>query len=80
MENGVGATQPRKLTTMTELSGSKDEDEKEPENEHQSRYFVNEEKVIRNHLKLNVALQFTQIILFCLAVSIFDWAHVVVSS
>jgi hypothetical protein len=51
----------------------------EPETEHQARYFVNEEKVVRNHLKLNIALQLGQVVLFLLAVSVFDWAHVVAS-
>jgi len=53
--------------------------DEEPETEQQALYFTNEEKVVRNHLKLNVALQLGQIVLFLMAVSVFDWAHFVAS-
>jgi hypothetical protein len=44
------------IETHTKSSPATKEEAGEPETEHQARYFVNEEKVIRNHLKLNVAL------------------------
>lgn len=42
----------------------------------QAQYFLNEEKVIRNHLKLNVGINFIQVILFILTLTILDWTHV----
>ena len=42
----------------------------------QAQYFVNEEKVIRNHLKLNVGSQIVQIVIFLLGVTVLDWTHV----
>jgi len=47
----------------------------EPEFE-QAQYFMNEEKVIRNHLKLNVGLNVIQVIMFILTLTILDWTHV----
>jgi hypothetical protein len=37
---------------------------------------MNEEKVIKNHLKLNIGMHAAQIILFILTLTIFDWSHV----
>lgn len=32
--------------------------------------------MIRNHIKLNIFLQLTQIVLFIVAAVVFDWTHV----
>ncbi|CDW87551.1 UNKNOWN [Stylonychia lemnae] len=56
--------------------GSSDGDEYDQDVQiEQQQYFVNEEKVIKNHLKLNLGLQGAQIIIFILAILIFDWTH-----
>lgn len=64
-------------------SGSKGQEADEEEgadSEHQALYFVNEEKVIRNHLKLNFTLQSIQIFVLLLAMTFFDWAHVIINT
>ena len=45
-----------------------------------NQYFSNEEKVIRNHLKLNLGLQILQLILFLVAALSFEWAQVLIDS
>jgi hypothetical protein len=45
-----------------------------------NQYFSNEEKVIRNHLKLNLGLQIVQLIIFLVAVSSFEWATITIIS
>eukprot|EP00347_Sterkiella_histriomuscorum_P006033 403354322 len=46
----------------------------------QAIYFQNEEKVIKNHLKLNIGFQVVHIVLFILAIMIFDWTHLSVKN
>ncbi len=41
---------------------------------------MNEEKVIKNHLKLNVGMQMMIMIIFLLAMIAFDWTHIDVTS
>lgn len=42
----------------------------------EQQYFDNEEKVIKNHLKLNIGLHLLQILMFLLALYAFDWTHI----
>ncbi|TNV78831.1 hypothetical protein FGO68_gene17790 [Halteria grandinella] len=62
-------------------SQEKEPDEEEgTDSEHQARFFINEEKVIRNHLKLNFTLQALQILTILLAMTFFDWVHVIINT
>jgi hypothetical protein len=50
--------------------GSNEDDKSE-----QDQYFMNEEKVIKNHVRLNIILQILTIVIFLLAMIVFDWTH-----
>ena len=40
---------------------------------------MNEEKVIKNHIRLNIVLQITLIVIFLLAMIVFDWTHLTIN-
>ena len=64
--------------------GSSSDDEGEEANEdptmENAQYFINEEKVLKNHLRLNFGLYYAHIALVLVSVILFDWTHVVVHS
>jgi hypothetical protein len=45
----------------------------------QDQYFQNEEKHIKNHLRLNTILQIISIVIYLLAMVAFDWTHISIS-
>ena len=67
----------RDFVKAGEKKGTKDE---EAGDDNSNQYFSNEEKVIKNHLKLNLGLQVVQLLLFLIATSSFEWAEIVVGS
>lgn len=62
----------KKKGSSSSDGGKSDEDN----NSEQAAYFTNEEKMVKNNLKLNVILQILQILIFIVAAACFDWTHV----
>ena len=46
----------------------------------QQAHFCKEEKIILNNLKLNMFMQFMQLVVSVIAALLFDWTHIRASS
>ena len=77
--NGIGSDLQASLLKINKdnkkRKGSSDGSNEDVDKE-QIQFFFNEEKMIRNHMRLNIIFHVIQIAVFVASAIVFDWTHV----